>query len=58
MDLKTIFGLLVRHALTIAGGVLVQKGTIDAADVDTIAGAGAIVVGIVLSVINKRKTGV
>ena len=54
MNFSTILGLLVRHGLTIIGGVLVQKGMVDATDVDTIAGAGAIVAGIVMSVFNKR----
>lgn len=56
MNFSTILGLLVRHGLTIIGGVLVQKGMVDATDVDTIAGAGAIVAGIVMSVFNKRAS--
>ena len=54
MNFSTILGLLVRHGLTVLGGVFVSKGVIDSTDVDTIAGAGAIVVGIVMSVFNKR----
>lgn len=56
MNFPTILGLLVRHGLTIIGGVLVQKGMVDATDVDTIAGAGVIVAGIVMSVFNKRAS--
>ena len=54
MDLQTIGGLLVRHGLTVAGGVLVQRGYLDSASVDTIVGAGVIVFGVLLSVLNKR----
>ena len=54
MDLQTIGSLLVRHGLTVAGGVLVQRGYIDSASVDTIVGAGMIVLGVLLSVLNKR----
>ena len=56
MNFSTILGLLVRHGLTILGGVFVSKGVIDSTDVETIAGAGAIVAGIVMSVFNKRAS--
>ena len=56
MNFSTILGLLVRHGLTIIGGVFVSKGVIDSTDVETIAGAGAIVAGIVMSVFNKRAS--
>ena len=55
MEFQTIVGLLVRHGLTILGGFLVQRGVVDASDVDTLAGGGAIIVGIILSVFNKRE---
>ncbi|GHA66181.1 hypothetical protein GCM10009007_03300 [Formosimonas limnophila] len=54
MDLSTVFGILVRHGLTILGGVLVSKGIIEAGDVEVIAGSGAAIVGVLLSVFNKR----
>jgi hypothetical protein len=54
MTKEQILGIL-RHTLTTVGGVLVTRGYID--DSMLIEGAGAIVtlVGIVWSIISKRK---
>jgi hypothetical protein len=41
---------LIRHGLTVAGGVLVTQGYADVAQVETLVGAGVIVIGIAWSV--------
>lgn len=46
---------IARHLLTLAGGYLVAKGTIDAAAAETLVGAGVSIVGVVWSVLDKRK---
>jgi hypothetical protein len=45
---------IARHILTLAGGYLVAKGTIDAAAMETLVGAGVSIVGVVWSVIDKK----
>jgi hypothetical protein len=47
---------LIRHALTTLGGVLVGAGYLTSDEWTTIAGALAIFVGVVWSVISKRAT--
>lgn len=42
-------GKLVRHGITTAGGGLIMKGLTDGAGVDTLAGGGAVLVGVLLS---------
>lgn len=53
----TIVGMLVRHGLTMAGGYLVAHGVISASGVEPLVGAGVAIAGLVLSYINKRRTG-
>ena len=45
---------IARHLLTIAGGFLVAQGTIDAAGVETLIGAGVAIVGVVWSIWDKK----
>ena len=45
---------IARHLLTMLGGYLVAKGTIDAAAAETIVGAGVSIVGVVWSLMEKR----
>ena len=46
---------LIRHALTIVGGILVTKGHLTGAQSDELAGAIVSIVGVVWSVIEKRS---
>ena len=54
MDLSTILGIVVRHGLTILGGIFVSKGVLEAGDVEVVAGSGAAIAGVLLSIFNKR----
>lgn len=47
---------LVRHLLTTLGGVLVAKGYIEAGVVEQLAGAVVAIVGVVWSVLAKRRS--
>jgi hypothetical protein len=47
---------LIRHALTTLGGVLVGAGYLTSDEWTTIAGALAVFIGVVWSVISKRAT--
>ncbi len=47
---------LIRHALTTLGGMLVGAGYVTSDEWTTIAGALAVFVGVVWSVISKRAT--
>jgi hypothetical protein len=47
---------IIRHALTALGGVLVGAGYLTSDEWTTIAGALAIFIGVVWSVITKRAT--
>ena len=47
---------LIRHALTAAGGALVTGGYLTSDEWTTIAGALAVLVGVVWSVMSKRIT--
>lgn len=49
---------LVRHTATTIGGSLVTAGVATESEVTAIAGAIAIVIGIIWSLIEKRKKGV
>jgi hypothetical protein len=55
VDIKVALGLLARHLLTTAGGMLVAKEWIDASQVEPAAGALLILGGIVWSVIQKKR---
>jgi hypothetical protein len=46
---------LVRHALTLLGGYFVSKGDISQGDAEALAGAVAACVGVLWSVLAKRK---
>ena len=46
---------IVRHILTAGGGALVANGVVLEADVQTAIGAIVALVGVVLSVLEKRK---
>lgn len=45
---------LIRHALTTIGGILVARGTIDAAAAEAAVGALATLTGVAWSVADKR----
>ena len=49
-----VFAGLIRHALTALGGALVAAGYMTSEEWATIAGALAVLVGVVWSVISKR----
>jgi hypothetical protein len=48
---------LIRHVLTTAGGALVAAGYLTSDQWATIAGALAVIIGVVWSVISKRLSG-
>lgn len=53
--LQYLLGLLIRHALTIGAGILVNKGLVDASGAEAITGGVLAVAGIGLSALNKVK---
>ena len=55
MELKELIGGIVRHALTLGGGVLVSQGQLEAAQAETLIGAAMAIFGVVWSVWQKRK---
>ena len=46
---------IARHILTLIGGYLVAKGTIDNGMAETLVGAGVSIIGVVWSIVNKRS---
>lgn len=58
MDFSVIFGMLIRHALTTAGGYLVAKGVVDTDTATQLVGAGATLAGLALSAVQKHTSGV
>lgn len=48
-QLEEWIGKSVRHGLTTSGGALVGQGLITGSELDTLAGAGAILAGLLLS---------
>ena len=46
---------IIRHALTFVGGILVLKGILDDGMVNEIVGGALSVVGVVWSIMDKRK---
>lgn len=52
--MKAIILSVIRHGLTVAGGALVTNGHLSASDVEVVAGAGAILIGVVWSIIQKK----
>lgn len=55
MDKKALLGLIIRHGLTIAGGVATGSGYISESELQSGTGAVIALVGIILSVLEKRK---
>lgn len=53
-EMEIILGLL-RHALTAGGGILVAKGYLESATVETIVGAIVTMAGALWSVYDKKK---
>ena len=47
---------LIRHGLTAAGGFLVAKGLASADQVGELAGAVVTIAGVILSIINNKKS--
>ncbi len=54
MSKDVILGL-VRHFLTIAGGVLVTNGNLDVTDADTLVGSVIAIAGVIWSIVSKKK---
>lgn len=55
MDKKAIVGLLIRHGLTIAGGIATGSGYLTESELQTGTGAIVALVGVLLSVFEKKK---
>ncbi len=55
MTWQTGLGLIARHVLTTIGGGLVASGAIDSGQLETGIGAIFVLVGIVWSVVQKRR---
>lgn len=55
MDKKALIGLLIRHGLTIAGGIATGSGYLSESELQAGTGAVVALVGIILSVLEKRK---
>lgn len=53
-DKAVILGV-IRHVLTAAGGAFATKGYVAASDVEVIVGGIATLIGVVWSVIEKKK---
>ena len=56
--MKDILLGLLRHALTLGGGVLIEQGLASQADTTAILGGIAALVGVVASILNKKKVSV
>lgn len=54
---EAILGI-IRHILTTGGGILASKGVIESAQIETAVGALVVLVGVVWSIIDKRKPAV
>ena len=54
MNFEALKGF-IRHALTFGGGFLVSADLLEASQVDVAAGAIVTLIGIVLSVLDKKK---
>ena len=54
MNSEAILGI-IRHVLTTAGGALVANGTLDANQLNTGAGALVVLIGVIWSVVAKKK---
>ncbi len=53
-QVKVFVGGLIRHGITTVGGALVANGSISGSDLEMLAGAGAVIVGVLLSFIEKK----
>lgn len=53
--IEALLGLLLRHGLTILGGILLNKGGLDPTAVASVCGAVSTVAGLGLSALNKIK---
>jgi len=51
---KDMYLGLVRHILTLVGGIFVARGQIDASAVDTIVGATVTIGGVAWSLLDKK----
>ena len=47
---------VIRHIITTAGGALVTQGVIDSEGLNTVAGAVVVIIGVVWSLIAKKKS--
>jgi hypothetical protein len=55
MNTATLIALILRHGLTTLGGYLVSQGTIAQPDVETASGAIIAIIGVVWSVVEKKR---
>lgn len=55
--MKTILGILARHALNAAGAILVSKGIIAASMVEPVTGAALVLGSVIWSVVQKHRSG-
>ena len=53
--LTQFVGPVIRHGLTVAGGYLMAEGIADQTAVDAITGGGVALVGVVLSLWDKKN---
>jgi hypothetical protein len=56
MDKTLAIGSILRHALTTGGGYLVSSGLLAESDVEPLVGGLMVLVGIVWSLIQKRRS--
>lgn len=55
MDKKALIGLLIRHGLTIVGGVATATGYLSESELQAGTGAVVALAGILMSILEKRK---
>ena len=53
-QIKTLVGSLVRHGVSTAGAAFVTNGYMTGSDVEIVAGAAAVIVGVLLSLVEKK----
>ncbi len=53
-EIGKYLGGFARHLITTAGGALVANGTLTGSDLELVAGAGAVLVGLAWSILQKK----
>lgn len=54
---SAVIGLILRHFISGIGAALVAKGYLDTSALEAISGGAMALVGVVLSYLNKKRTG-